>query len=79
MTFSIWVASNIGVSKYFCSEHGGATEDTNQFDARNKKGDCFLSWNFLKSKMSIKFHLNFILKKLKLTCLTKEKTCINFI
>tara|TARA_Y200000002_G_scaffold380551_1_gene392324 strand:- start:1277 stop:3019 length:1743 start_codon:yes stop_codon:yes gene_type:complete len=69
--FSIWVANKIEKSIYFCSEHGGATEDTNQFDARNKKGDCFLSWNYSEKKNVHQIPPHFYTKKIKKRLLIK--------
>lgn len=72
-SFSIWVASKIDKSKYFCTEHGGCTEDTEQFDARNKKGDCFLSWNFSEKKNVFQISPKFYTKKIKKNFLKKGK------
>jgi len=72
-SFSIWVASKINKSKYFCSEHGGCTEDTDQFDARSKKGDCFLSWNFSEKKNVFQISPKFYTKKIKKNLLKKGK------
>ena len=49
-SFSIWAANKIDKSKYFCTEHGGCTEDTEQFDARNKKAIVFFMEFFRKEK-----------------------------
>ena len=72
-SFAIWTANKIEKSKYFYSEHGGATEDTDQFDARNKKGDCFLSWNFSEKKNVHQIVPQFYTKKIKQNLLQKGK------
>ena len=70
-SFAIWIANNIGKSKYFCSEHGGTQEDTEHFDARNKKADCFLSWNFSEKKNVHQITPQFYTKKIKQDLLKK--------
>ena len=77
-SFSIWAANKIDKSKYFCTEHGGCTEDTEQFDARNKKGDCFLSWNFSEKKNVFQISPKFYTKKIKKNLLKKGKKIINY-
>ena len=72
-SFSIWVANNLNKSKYFISEHGGAIEDTSQFDSRNKKADCFLSWNFSEKENVFQIPPNFFTKKIKNKLLIKGK------